>query len=163
MLKFSNPKARQQAEQLMQPALIRVIDNIRKCLDDSPWAGRYQEAHIWPERATEADIQQVKALITQLEHAQPEQVARLEAQLAELPQPFPVYELHLTQGDQKKTVDLWDLCYRTCFKRFPVGDQAVAVDMTLWDQEMGDVNWVALDEKAKALVQQVFSELETQS
>ncbi len=162
MLKFSNPKARQQADQLMQPALIRVIDNIRKCLEVSTWVGDYQEAHVWPQGTAEADIQQVKALNTQLARAKPEQVTNLEAQLAKLPQAFPVYELHLTQGDQKKTVDLWDLCYQTCFQRFPVGDQAVAVDMTLWDPEMGDVNWVALDEKAKAIVQHIFADLETQ-
>jgi hypothetical protein len=161
MLRFKSPQARHQADQLMQPVLIRVIDNIRKCLETSAWKGDYQEAHIWPEGTTEADIHQVKAINTQLARAQPEQVTALEAELAQLPQPFPVYELHLTQGAQQQTVDLWDLCYQICFQQFPVGEQAVTVDMTLWDSEIGDVNWVTLDEKAKILVQQIFADLET--
>ncbi|MCT7952023.1 hypothetical protein NG798_19680 [Ancylothrix sp. C2] len=33
----------EQANVLMQPALIRVIDNIRKHLDESVWQGSYQE------------------------------------------------------------------------------------------------------------------------
>ncbi|MGD1904673.1 MAG: hypothetical protein ACFB0C_01620 [Leptolyngbyaceae cyanobacterium] len=161
MLRFSSPQARQQADQLMQPVLIRVIDNIRKCLEVSDWAGAYKEAHIWPEGATEADIQRVKALNTQLQRANPEQATQLEAELARLPLPFPVYELNLTQANQKRTFDVWDLCYRVCFKTFPVGDQTVVVDTTLWDQEVGDVDWVALDAKAKTLVQKIFADLDT--
>ncbi|KGF73727.1 hypothetical protein DO97_13020 [Neosynechococcus sphagnicola sy1] len=34
----------QQAELLMQPALIRVIDNLRKQLEVSTWQGTYQDA-----------------------------------------------------------------------------------------------------------------------
>lgn len=33
----------QQAELLMQPALIRLLDNIRKKLDESVWAGTYHD------------------------------------------------------------------------------------------------------------------------
>lgn len=159
MLKFSSPQARQQADQLLQPVLIRVIDNIRKCLETSSWTGDYKSTHLWPQGTTEAEIQQVQALNTQLERANPEKAAQLEAQLAKLPQPFPMYELNLTQADQTRTVDVWDLCYRVCFKRFPVGDQAVVVDMSLWDREIGDVDWVALDEKTQTLVEQIFADL----
>jgi hypothetical protein len=41
--KFKDTLAWRQAELLMQPALIRVIDNIRKQLETSPWQGTYQE------------------------------------------------------------------------------------------------------------------------
>ena len=41
--KITSTKAWQQAELLMQPALIRVLDNIRKQLDESIWSGTYQE------------------------------------------------------------------------------------------------------------------------
>lgn len=42
------PKFRDQitwtkAELLMQPILIRVIDNLRKAVDNSQWQGKYQE------------------------------------------------------------------------------------------------------------------------
>lgn len=44
--KITNAIAWQQAELLMQPALIRLIDNIRKQLDESVWKGTYQEVQL---------------------------------------------------------------------------------------------------------------------
>ena len=41
--KITNMVAWQQAELLMQPAFLRVIDNIRKQLEQSAWKGTYQE------------------------------------------------------------------------------------------------------------------------
>lgn len=41
--KFKDTLAWQQAEILMQPALIRVLDNIRKQLEDSSWEGTYED------------------------------------------------------------------------------------------------------------------------
>ena len=41
--KFKNQLAWQQAEILMQPILIRVIDNLRQSLETSEWTGTYQE------------------------------------------------------------------------------------------------------------------------
>ena len=41
--KFKSTLEWEQAQLLMQPALIRVIDNIRKQLDASSWEGNYQE------------------------------------------------------------------------------------------------------------------------
>jgi hypothetical protein len=41
--KFKTVQAWEQAQMLMQPALIRILDNIRKQLDDSDWKGDYKE------------------------------------------------------------------------------------------------------------------------
>ena len=41
--KLKDAIAWKQAELLMQPALIRVLDNIRKQLEDSPWKGSYEQ------------------------------------------------------------------------------------------------------------------------
>ncbi len=41
--KIKDPVAWQQAELLMQPALIRLLDNIRKKLDASVWTGTYHD------------------------------------------------------------------------------------------------------------------------
>jgi hypothetical protein len=41
--KFKNTLAWEQAQLLMQPVLIRAIDNIGKRLERSPWQGIYQE------------------------------------------------------------------------------------------------------------------------
>ena len=44
--KITSPIAWEQAELLMQPAMIRVLDNIRKQLEESVWTGTYQEVHV---------------------------------------------------------------------------------------------------------------------
>ncbi|ELR98598.1 hypothetical protein [Gloeocapsa sp. PCC 73106] len=41
--KFKDQLAWEQAEILMQPILIRVIDNLRQTLETSDWQGTYQE------------------------------------------------------------------------------------------------------------------------
>lgn len=41
--RFKNRLAWEQAERLMQPAFIRVLDNLRKQLENSPWEGTFQE------------------------------------------------------------------------------------------------------------------------
>lgn len=41
--KFQNTLAWEQAQVLMQPAYIRLVDNIRKQLEDSPWKASYEE------------------------------------------------------------------------------------------------------------------------
>ncbi|NEP19068.1 MAG: hypothetical protein F6J97_19585, partial [Leptolyngbya sp. SIO4C1] len=64
---FSTPLARRQVEVLMQPALIRIIDNIRKQLDVSNWKGQYEDKIVWPDSATEAQQQQYLKLLLQLE------------------------------------------------------------------------------------------------
>ncbi|MBF2034630.1 MAG: hypothetical protein IGR92_03920 [Leptolyngbyaceae cyanobacterium T60_A2020_046] len=158
MLTFETPFARQLADALMQPALIRVVDNIRKQLEASDWRGEYQETQLWPQGIEETQLHRIKALQAQLTEANPEDAAPLRAELAELPQSFPGYELHLTRGDQERVVDVWELCCCVCFQQFPV-DGAVAIDMTLIDESIGDINWIVLDEKAKALVDGVFRQL----
>ena len=159
MLKFENPQARQLADQLMQPALIRVIDNIRKQLEVSDWQGRYQETQLWPDDVAESQLRRVKDLQAQLRMATPEQADALRDELAALPQPFPGYELHLTRDDQECVVNVWDLCYCVCFEQFPVPAGAVTVDTSLIDREINDIDWLVLDEKAKAIVGDVFEQL----
>ncbi|WP_013323286.1 hypothetical protein [Gloeothece verrucosa] len=41
--KFKDTRAWEQAQLLMQPAFIRVMDNLRKQLEESSWSGTYQE------------------------------------------------------------------------------------------------------------------------
>lgn len=41
--KFKTSAAWDQAQLLMQPAFIRVVDNVRDQLEDSDWQGEYQE------------------------------------------------------------------------------------------------------------------------
>ncbi|MBV5259641.1 hypothetical protein FLX56_14575 [Synechococcus moorigangaii CMS01] len=41
--KFKTRQAWHQAELLLQPAFIRVVDNFRAQLEDSPWSGEYED------------------------------------------------------------------------------------------------------------------------
>jgi hypothetical protein len=43
---FKDIQAWEQAQLLMQPAFIRVLDNIRKQLEESSWQGTYQEKQL---------------------------------------------------------------------------------------------------------------------
>ncbi|MGF1523186.1 MAG: hypothetical protein ACFBSF_12795 [Leptolyngbyaceae cyanobacterium] len=159
MFKFKNPQARQLADQLMQPALIRVIDNIRKQLEISDWQGSYEETQLWPDDIGESQLQRIKDLQAQLRVATPEQADVLRDELATLPQPFPGYELHLTRADQECVVNVWELCYCVCFEQFPAPEGTVMVDTSLVDTELNDVDWLVLDQKAKAIVDDVFEQL----
>lgn len=156
--KFADSIAWQQAELLMQPVFIRVIDNLRKQLEQSSWKGVYRDAPVWAADVPIETQTRVAQLQQQLVNAPPEQAAAIKQTLAHLPRPHPGYELCLTQPDRQINIDLWDLCYRICFDRYSPADQTVAIDTTLID-ETGDVDWQRLDEKAKRIIEAIFAEL----
>ena len=67
--KFKNEVAWEQAQLLMQPTFIRVVDNIRKELEESLWIGTYREVEIpypsyhlclsYQDKSLEIDIWQI--------------------------------------------------------------------------------------------------------
>lgn len=153
----------QQAELLMQPAFIRVIDRIRKQLDESAWKGTYQNVLIWPVGITDETKAIVTQLLQQLEGASQEELAEIEQTLTQLPTPHPGYQLSLQHQNQQVSVDLWELCYQVCFRNYnpSLNESAngeVEIDTSLLD-ETGDVDWQRLDAKAGKLVEQVFANL----
>lgn len=134
----------------MQPALIRVIDNLRKHTEDADWRSEYVERVLWPAATTAEQQQQVKALAAQLETADPEQTEDLRQQLSQLPTPLPVYELHLTRDGETAVLDIWHLCFQVCFVDYdPV--HPAQIDTTLLAAD-GEIDWIALDEKTKTQV-----------
>lgn len=155
--RFATAAAWQQADLLMQPTFIRVIDNLRKHLEYSAWAGDYRDISVWPEGTSEAEQQRVLQLQEALKSANSEEVADIQATLEQLPQPYPGYELCLTHGDRQVTVDLWQLCYQICFANY--GDDAASIVDTQLIDPAGDVDWHQLDAKAKALIEQIFADL----
>lgn len=160
--KFATRLDWQQAELLMQPALIRVIDNIRKNLERSPWRGDYEDVQRWPSH-TPPEVQgQVIALQHELETAAPERSILIQQTLDHLPRPYPGYELKLTQGDREVRLDIWNLCYQVCFMNYEVNHPdrpAVVIDTSLINFEDQEVDWKRLDDKAKQLVDAAFSNL----
>lgn len=169
MPKFQDFAAWQQAEVLMQPAFIRLIDNIRKQLDNSSWKGNYIDTSTWSPDVTEEVKFQVKQLQAELEKAAPAEVDQIEAALAALPAPVTSYQLCLEQNGQQVTIDLWNLCYQICFRDYDAtgdrsststegGQDEVAVDTSLFD-ETGEVDWNRLDDKTRQVVEAIFAGL----
>ena len=167
--KLSDITAWYQAEALMQPALIRAIDNIRRALEESDWEGQYEEEWQWPEETTEEMKARIKLLEQQLKEAEKvgdmPRVDEIQGALDALPQPQPLYTFHLQKGDRRAMIDLWQVCYRICFKDYAAraalstGDRvAVDVDTTLLGDD-GDVDWQRLDQKAKEEVDAFFERL----
>jgi hypothetical protein len=156
--KISNSVAWQQAELLMQPAFIRVVDNIRKLLDVSSWTGTYQDVLIWPTGTTDETKAIVTKLLQDLEAVTPEQALEIRETLSRLPMPHPGYHLCLQRQEQQISIDLWELCYQVCFREYIPGNETVNIDTNLID-ENGEVDWQRLEVKTKELVEQVFANL----
>ncbi|MFQ4136090.1 hypothetical protein PGN35_007190 [Nodosilinea sp. PGN35] len=162
MLTFASPTDEAQAAQLMQPCLIRVVDNIRKHTETLDWRTDYLEQVRWPGDATPEQRQRVRDLAARLAAASPEEEQALRQQLSQLPAPAPGYELRLTEGaggadtpdSRRATLDVWELCFRVCFTDYRP-QQPAAVDPTLLDAD-GEIDWLALDEKAKTLVEEAI-------
>ena len=156
--KITDPLTWQQAEILMQPAFIRVIDNIRKLLDSSSWTGTYRDVLIWSEGTSEETKVLVTQLLQEMEGATPEREEEIREILARLPLPHPGYHLCLHRQEQQVNFDVWELCYRVCFVDYVPGQEEVKVDMGLMD-ETGEVDWLRLDGKVNQLVKEVFAGL----
>lgn len=163
--KIIDTVAWQQAELLMQPAFIRVIDRIRQQLEVSDWKGTYQNELMWPAQATEETKSKVTQLLEQLETS-PEQAAEIEQALSKLPTPQPAYYLCLQRQDLPEVkLDLWELCYQVCFRNYnpslaAISSYAAEIDTSLIEAS-GDVDWEQMDAKAGELVEQIFANLPT--
>ena len=159
---FSSIESWQQAELLMQPVFIRLIDNIRKQLDQSEWIGTYRDIQHWPEGTSPGTQHRFMQLQDQLAQAEPADISEIQQELAQLPHPIPGYELRLQQGDRHITVDLWEICYQICFLNYSSIQQehqiSADIDTHLID-DAGNVDWNQLDEKAKRIVSDIFATL----
>ncbi|BAY07165.1 hypothetical protein [Calothrix sp. NIES-2098] len=159
--KINNSVTWQQAEMLMQPAFIRVVDNIRKQLDVSPWTGSYHDVLIWPASTSDETKATVTQLLQEMESATLEQADEIRKALSSLPMPHPGYHLRLQRQEQQVTIDLWDLCYQVCFLNYSPdvpNTESAEIDTSLID-ETGEVDWLRLEAKTKDLVEQVFASL----
>jgi hypothetical protein len=150
MLTFATDRDRALATHLMQPCLIRIIDNLRKATETLDWQSEYVQQMLWPDGTTADQQQQVATLAAELDHAAPEDAPRLEQALTQLPTPTPAYQLCLTRDGRTAALDVWELCFHVCFDHYHP-DHPVTVDPSLIDPE-GEIDWITLDEKAKALV-----------
>jgi hypothetical protein len=130
------------ASLLMQPALIRLFDQIRKQLEESDWQGSYETKELWPAGADPTTSE-----------------------------PQVLYLLYLRRGEQTVRVNVWELCYQICFvdyapnlerediADFQVGE--VVADASLLEED-GEVDWNKLDRKAQQVVAQMLKDCAAQ-
>ena len=127
--KFKTRLAWEQAQVLMQPALIRIVDNLRKHLEESPWEGTYREVtdpvpgyHLCltrQERSLEIDIWQLCYQVCFNNYS-------------------PLPENIFSHDDQST--------------------QEVEIDTRLLD-EMGELDWQLIEAKAQQSVRELFANL----
>ena len=127
--KFKDALAWEQAQLLMQPAFIRVIDNIRKQLDQSSWKGTYQEV--------QTPYPGYQLCLTDKDRSVKVDVWNLCFQVC-------FYDYNFPQTD--------------VFEKEAAASREVEIDTSLIDQ-MGDVDWQRLETKAQQLVKQLFANL----
>ncbi len=159
---FSTPEDWERTDRLMQPAFIRLLDNIRKLTDElSSWKTSYAEQLIWEAAISEEERGRIGLLQQELKSTTDNDRAyEIEQILETLPKPYPVYEWKLELGEEIVTIDVWELCYKICFTSDfnPRTEAPATVDRSLFDED-GEVDWTELDEKAKRLVTEILSQL----
>jgi hypothetical protein len=160
---FIDPDTWEKTNTLMQPAFIRLLDNIRKLTDElSTWKTSYQETLVWDADISEEERGRIGLLQQELKSTTDNDRAYdIEQILETLPKPYPAYEWKLERGEELVTIDVWELCYKICFTLDydPRINSPAQVDNTLFDGD--EVDWTILDEKAKRLVTEILSQLPT--
>lgn len=127
--KFKTALAWEQAQLLMQPAFIRVIDNIRKQLDESSWQGTYQEI--------QTPYPGYLLCLTQGDRSVKVDLWSLCFQVCFLD--YNPAQIQIVDETEETT-------------------QEIEVDTSLID-ETGDVDWHRLETKTQQLVKEVFANL----
>ena len=153
---------------LLQPALIRLIDQLRQQLADSPWQWNYETHEIWPDDVPQTQRNRYDLLQTELETASDDEAVDLESELGMMPMPIPVYRLNLSQGNRQEQLNMWELCYQICLLQYapilgseslvPPSLETYPLDSKLLDST-GEIDWPSLDQKAERVVSQLLETL----
>jgi hypothetical protein len=135
--KFANEQAWQQAEILMQPAYIRLVDQIRRQTEENE-----SEMLVSYEEVTDPYPSNLLCLQPKVQASNPDQTGQNQTQ--------PLLK-----------VDIWDLCFQVCFVNYePIAaatEQLVTIDTSLFDPHSQEVDWSKLDKKAQTTISQVFA------
>lgn len=144
---FKTALAWEQANLLLQPIMIRVIDNLRKQLEDSPWQGDYREIQLpYPGH---------QLLLTRNDHRIVVDIWQLCYQICFLDYPVPLAPSPRSEaegsldkaGDMNPDIDL-----------NIDSDINVDIDTHLID-DTGEVDWQQLETKTQQLLHKFFASL----
>jgi hypothetical protein len=135
--KFANEQAWQQAEILMQPAYIRLVDQIR--------------------RQTEEHESEMLVTYEEVTDPYPSSLLCLQPRV----QASNLDHTNTNQDQPLLKVNIWDLCFQVCFINYePIAaetEQLVAIDTSLFHPNNQEVDWIKLDKKAQTTIHQVFA------
>ncbi|MEB3309026.1 MAG: hypothetical protein VKJ02_02225 [Snowella sp.] len=129
---FKNATDWEQAERLMQPSLIRVIDNLRKQLEESVWKGTYQDI--------ETPYPGHQLQLTYQDHHFAIAVWDLCFQVCFLDYQAPIHQDGEANADRDNH------------------QQEVSIDTSLFE-ENGEINWQKLESKTQNMIQTIFQNL----
>lgn len=79
-----------------------------------------------------------------------------ETSYTEINEPFPSYLLTLKKEDKLLKYNVWNLCFKICFKNYQIEQiEPVEIDDNLID-EKGEVDWHNLEDKTQILIKTIF-------
>ena len=162
-----NPQ--QQLAMLLQPALIRLIDQLRQQLTGAQWNWGYETLEFWPEQVSSEERQQYDDLMQALDVASDEDAETIQDVLMTLPQPVPLYRLDIEQAGEQTAINMWELCYQICLYNYQPDWSSMHVeapnlsqyklDKSLFDADF-DIKWEVLDAKARQVVSRMMQQFQ---
>ncbi len=95
---------------------------------------------------------------------QQSEVSTWKVSYEEVRDPHPINYLCLESEDKQLKFDIWDLCYQVCFLNYDgshseLESRIVEVDTSSIDLDTGTIDWMLLDNKAKAVIAKIFDNL----
>ena len=153
---------------LLQPALIRLIDQLRQQLAKSTWQWKYETLEVWPPEVSQSQRNRYAQLQDQLDTAQESEMEAIEAELAMMAMPIPVYQLEIWRDEAHQRVNMWELCYQICLCQYePVFEAESLTSPSLAEfpfdskllSETEEIDWVYLDQRAAQVVSRLLETL----
>ncbi len=84
------------------------------------------------------------------------EISQWQSSYQEINEPFPSYLLSVKKGDELTEYNVWELCFKVCFKSYQINqNQSVETDENLID-ETGEINWEAIENKTQKLITDIF-------
>ncbi|MEM9136246.1 MAG: hypothetical protein AAGB01_02690 [Cyanobacteria bacterium P01_F01_bin.42] len=153
---------------LLQPALIRLIDQLRLQLKAAEWTWSYDTVEVWPDQVPETTRSRYEEMMRALDVASGDDAEAIQDVLDELPQPIPLYRLEITDQSSVPTINMWQLCYQICLKDYTPQLQDMSlmapdlnqndIDSRLTDQD-GEIDWDCLNQNAQLVVEKLIASI----
>lgn len=84
------------------------------------------------------------------------EISQWQSSYQEINEPFPSYLLSVKKGDKLTEYNIWELCFKICFKFYQINqNQLVEIDGNLID-ETGEIDWEAIENKTQKLITDIF-------